>query len=112
MWTKTKKIMEERLADCLKLHVSYNYSQRTTKHHRSVMKTFYIHVDGKTWYATNPQGYVSKFCVHKELVHQLDDDRDYWEKYYDTEEEAESIALKKDGLVDEHTVPRYLHEYL
>lgn len=48
MWTKTKQIMEKRLAESLKGRVTYNYQQRTTKHHGNVMKAFHIHVDKKT----------------------------------------------------------------
>lgn len=112
MWTKTKQIMEKRLAESLKGRVTYNYSQRTTKHHGSVMKAFHIHVDKKTWYATNLQAYTAIQCAHDELIENLDDDRGYWQKYNATEDEGESIALKREGLVDEYTVPRYLHEYL
>ena len=58
MWSKTRKALEERLADSLKGRVYYCYAvydtARNTPCRGSEFRVFYIRVDGATWLASNP----------------------------------------------------------
>ena len=63
MWSKTRQILESRLAEPLKGRVSYHYDVYRTKgckekrDWRSEMHVLSIIVDGEAWFCTNPQFY-------------------------------------------------------
>lgn len=59
MWTKTRKALESRLADWLKKRVSYNFAVYSTNKYKYYMEmnVFYIQVDKKVWFASNPKEY-------------------------------------------------------
>lgn len=63
MWSKTKQVLESRLAEALKGRVSYHYDVYRTqkdKIHRdwfTEMHVMSIRVDGKAWFCTNPNYY-------------------------------------------------------
>ncbi len=70
MWSKTRQILKERLANSLKGRVDYHYDVyrtnkcRSTKQHWrwncSEMHVLSIIVDGEAWLCTNPQFYLLK----------------------------------------------------
>ncbi|MDE6798656.1 MAG: hypothetical protein K2J36_11710, partial [Ruminococcus sp.] len=57
MWSKTKKALESRLAECLRDRVYYTFARHTyyDYHWDYQYPIFYIRVDKETWFATNPQ---------------------------------------------------------
>ena len=56
MWTKTRKALMERTADCVKNRVRYNFEVYTTTKlcHWREMPVFYLYVDNELWFASNP----------------------------------------------------------
>lgn len=63
MWSKTKQVLESRLAEGLKGRVSYHYDVYRTQKDKTNRKWFTemhvmsIRVDGKVWFCTNPNYY-------------------------------------------------------
>jgi len=63
MWSKTRQILESRLADELKGRVSFHYDVYRTKvckekpDWKSEMHVLSIIVDGEAWFSTNPEFY-------------------------------------------------------
>ncbi|SHL35026.1 hypothetical protein [Fibrobacter sp. UWH4] len=63
MWSKTRQILESRLAENLKGRVSYHYDVYRTKGCKekhdwwTEMHVLSIIVDGEAWFCTNPQFY-------------------------------------------------------
>ncbi|MDE6833073.1 MAG: hypothetical protein K2J39_02310 [Ruminococcus sp.] len=57
MWSKTKKALESRLADCLRDRVYYTFARHIYYDNQwdYQFPIFYIRVDKETWFATNPQ---------------------------------------------------------
>ncbi|MDE6034594.1 MAG: hypothetical protein K2G36_01610 [Ruminococcus sp.] len=57
MWSKTKKALENRLAECLRDRVYYTFARHIyyDYHWSYHFPIFYIRVDKETWFATNPQ---------------------------------------------------------
>ena len=61
MWSKTRQILESRLAEGLKGHVSYHYDVYHTNKDKvkkwwwTEMHVFSIIVDGKPWFCSNPK---------------------------------------------------------
>lgn len=107
MWSKTKKQLEDRLADCLKKRVYYSYDVfdtfRKGGHWGCEMNVFYIRVDKKSWFASNDQFYNSAHRFNKEK--------------YVLSEQACLDAIHTDGFVptgncDEYDVMKYIHYYL
>ena len=67
MWSKTRQILESRLAENLKGRVSYHYDVYRTNKDRenrlwfTEMHVFSILVDGEVWFSTNPQYYMELY---------------------------------------------------
>ena len=59
MWSKTRKKMNDLLANSLKKKIVYNYEVYTSNKYKyyCVMDVFYIYWNKKTIFATNPNGY-------------------------------------------------------
>ena len=66
MWSKTRKKMNDLLADSLKKKIVYNYEVYTTNKYKYYceMHVFYIYWNKKTIFATNPMG---DWETHKEI---------------------------------------------
>lgn len=63
MWSRTRKLMEDRLANCLKKRVSYTYDVFETNHCKywTTMYVFNIKVDKEKWFCTNPNFYNASY---------------------------------------------------
>ncbi len=68
MWSKTRQILKERLADSLKGRVDYHYdvyhdarSKVKRDWHTTEMHVLSIIVDGDAWFCTNPKFYRIKY---------------------------------------------------
>lgn len=65
MWSKTRQILESKIADKLQGRISYHYDVYRTKKHKdkpdwhTEMHVFSIIVDGDAWFCTNPRFYSS-----------------------------------------------------
>ena len=105
MWSKTRQILKERLADSLKGRVDYHYDVYRTNQCRctkinwrwrsSEMHVLSIIVDGDAWFCTNPKFY--------HLQYQKGNSK--------TEEEI----IRETGFVGivwGHDTPWYIHQYL
>ena len=63
MWSKTKQVLESRLADGLKGRVTYHYDVYRTQKDKvnrgwfTEMHVLSIRVDGRAWFCTNPNYY-------------------------------------------------------
>lgn len=109
MWCMTRKILEDRPADSLKKRVHYNF---TDKHPHPTGRdgVFYIHVDKKTWFATNPKFFDPQWTVLYKMMEGLSS-KDYWDAYKN-EDIANREAVRKTGWVEVDPAMRYVHEYL
>lgn len=125
MWSKTKWLLEQRLADCLKGRVSYNYAVYSTKNKRyrncyTYMHVMCIHVDGQVWFATNPNYYYEK-CIR---VNQIMKNRPKEANYNEWQEKAdyeEMISVIRDtgyvmtgngGILCDEDAVKFVHDYL
>ena len=106
MWSKTRLVLESRLAKNLKGRVSYHYDVYRTKGCKekhdwwTEMHVLSIIVDGEAWFCTNPQFY-----------------RQYYrDGAYRFGEISENEIIRETGLVAggfwETRAMWYIHEYL
>lgn len=106
MWSKTRLVLESRLAENLKGRVSYHYDVYRTKGCKekhdwwTEMHVLSIIVDGEAWFCTNPQFY-----------------RQYYrDGAYRFGEISENEIIRETGLVAggfwETRAMWYIHEYL
>lgn len=114
MWSKTKKSLDDRLADSLKKRVRYGCEVYRTNRLKWWTETpvFYIHVDGEMWFATNPMYYHDEWNTHWELMDQCADDMDYWEKFFLTYTEAKIMGFRKYGRIDMDELMKHIHYFL
>ena len=106
MWSKTRQILESRLAENLKGRVSYHYDVYRTKGCKekhdwwTEMHVLSIVVDGEAWFCTNPQFY-------RQFVR---------DGVYRFEEKSDNEIIRETGLVAggfwETRAMGYIHEYL
>lgn len=113
MWSKTKKALMDRTADCLKKRVRYNFEVYTTNKCKWWTETpvFYIYVDDKLWFASNPNYYGKKSEYLSKNVDNSLHGHEYWEAYEKAEPHAVDYASSY-GLMDIHPMMRHIHEYL
>lgn len=78
MWSKTKQALMVRMADCLKKRIRYNFEVYTTKWRHSEMSVFYIYVDNKLWFASNPMSYSKEMEYLNENVDKSLPYHEYW----------------------------------
>ena len=101
MWTKTRQILESRLADSLKKRVHYTYDVYRTKgckqkpHWFTETLVFTILVDKKPWFCSNPRFYFDE--VRKGQT--IEDDND---------------VIKQTGFVPNDTseITYHIHNFL
>lgn len=114
MWSKTKKALDNRLADALKDRIRYGCEVYTTTKIKWWTETpvFYIHVDDELWFATNPMHYIDERTVHRELMDEYPDDMAYWDIFYATYPEAKIMGLKKYGRISMDALMKHVHGFL
>ena len=112
MWSKTKKALEDRLADSLKGRVKYGFEVFSTKDYESEMSVFYIEVDKKRWFSSNPMYHVDALESHNQLMSDLPADMPYWDKFYMTDKCAKIKALNLSGRLDVDSTMEHIHKYL
>lgn len=113
MWSKTKQVLMERMADSLKKRVRYNFEVYTTNKCRywSEMSVFYIFVDDELWFATNPKYWYKEFVYLNENVDNNLPCHEYWEERH----KAEAVAcahVSQYGIMDVDTIMLHIHKYL
>lgn len=114
MWSKTKQILMDRMADSLKKRVRYNFEVYTTNKCRwwSETSVFYIYVDGRLWFATNNCDYLLK---EAEYLHENVDKslpyHEYWEAHTKARSAASAYASEY-GFMDVDNIMLYIHKYL
>lgn len=113
MWSKTKKALNDRLTDSLKNRVRYNFEVYTTNRSCwwSETPVFYIYVDDKLWFASNP-----KCCIkHSEYLDKNVDKNlpynEYWKAHGKAWFDAFDYASEY-GLMDIDRMMLHIHEYL
>lgn len=113
MWTKTRKALESRLADCLKKRVSYNFAVYSTNKYKYYMEmyVFYIQVDKKVWFASNPNEYNK---TQKNIMDIVGTPKreDYWEVRKRAEEPARNKTIYETGMLDVDEIMEDIHQYL
>lgn len=114
MWSKTKKALDNRLADSLKSRIRYGCEvYRTTKiKWWTETPVFYIHVDDELWFATNPMYYGDESTAHWKLMDECPDDMAYWDKFYATYPEARIEGFKKFGRISMDALMKHVHVFL
>lgn len=114
MWSKTKKALDDRLADSLKKRVRYTCEVYTTNKLRWWTETpvFYIYVDGKMWFATNPNGVNDEGSAQWELMCQCPEKMSFREKLCATEFDAKRLGFKKHGWMTMEELTKHLHRFL
>ena len=91
MWSKTKKALENRLAECLRDRVYYTFANHTYFYNGSAggdfefYPLFYIRVDKETWFVTNVK-WTEKVSEYEKITH------DY--------KKAVDMATKEMGTLD------------
>ena len=73
MWSKTKQVLTERMADSLKKRVRYNFEVYTTNKCHWWSETSVIYVDGERWFSTKFYYYLLKEaeCLHENVDRSL-----------------------------------------
>lgn len=113
MWSKTKKALMDRMADCLKKRVRYNFEVYTTNKCRwwSETPVFYIYVDNDLWFASNPKYYWKE----GEYINRNVDNNLPREEYWEVHRKACSHAVdyaSSYGLMEINHMMWLIHEYL
>ena len=113
MWSKTKKALMDRMADCLKRRVRYNFEVYTTNKCKRWTETpvFYIYVDDDLWFASNPMYYSKKYEYLDKNVDNSLPYKEYWETHRMVTPHAVEYASSY-GLMEVHQMMRLIHEYL
>ena len=114
MWSKTRKALNDRLADCLKNRVNYNFMVYTSTPYKwcTEMPVFYIHVDKKTWFASNPMFYsAAGEYMNEHMNYDLSGD-EYWQEYYAKDRDAGLYAIRETGMVDIYKLMSRIHIYI
>lgn len=116
MWSKTKQVMESRLADCLKGHVSFQMEKYRTADYQNIMEAFYIRVDKETWFATNIKAVIETEQIIFEkikLIQQENPKLGYWEIRTDElTTQAEYEMIRQTGWQDIYKIGKEIHQYL
>ena len=113
MWTKTRKALMERTADCLKTRVRYNFEVYTTTKlcHWTEMPVFYLYVDNKLWFASNLQYFhAEQHYINENVDCSLPRD-EYWKTYSQASCAAVDYASSL-GLMDVDQMMGLIHKYL
>lgn len=116
MWSKTKKALESRLADCLKDRVYYTFAKYTYYDNcwDYVYPIFYIRVDKETWFSTNVN-WLDKVvqCANRQSGRKYNS---YWGIRQEDLDNAVNMATKEMGTLDMLGHDDYLmemvHNYL
>ena len=117
MWSKTRKKMNDLLADSLKKKIVYNYEVHTTNKYKYYceMHVFYIYWNKKTIYATNPMG---DWETNKEIgnmmgeLYRKGEITEHFEVLNRISYPAFCKAVYNTGYVLIESFMKYLHEYL
>ena len=96
MWSKTRQVLESRLADDLKERVSYQWAvYRRDGKCRTECHVMSVFVDGECWFHTNQR---------------------FWRVKYGTRPEPkDNDIIRETGLVENYwgnTVSNYIHQFL
>ena len=100
MWSKTRQILKERLADSLKGRVDYHYDVYHTNKCKEKPEMYYemhvmsIIIDGDAWFCTNPN---------------------YYDFTYGSNKKTEEEIIREMGLVGNESrfeAPKYIRQYL
>ena len=114
MWSKTKQVLTERMADSLKKRVRYNFEVYTTNkcHWWSETPVFYIYVDGERWFSTKLFYYLLKEAeyLHENVDRSLPY-HEYWEAHIRAGSAACAYASKY-GFMDVDSIMLCIHKYL
>lgn len=114
MWSKTKQVLTERMANSLKKRVRYNFEAYTTNKccWWSETPVFYIYVDGKLWFSTKLYYYLLK---EAEYLHENEDRSLPYHEYWEAHAKASAAAcayVSKYGFMDVDNIMLCIHEYL
>lgn len=117
MWSKTRKKMNDLLAESLKGKIVYNYEVYTTNKFRYYceMHVFYIYWNKKTIFATNPKGYGETLKNKLTMMRKLDENGQATEYFADWDRvtyPAFFKAVYDTGYVHIDSFMKCLHAYL
>lgn len=112
MWTKTRKALMERTADCLKTRVRYNFEVYTTTKlcHWREMPVFYLYVDNELWFASNPHYFCAEHHYINENVDRSLPRDEYWKTYSQSSCAAVDYASSL-GFMDVDQMMGLIHKY-
>lgn len=110
MWSKTRKSLNNRLADSLKKQVSYSFESYVINRHE--LPVFKIVVNKKTWFMSNLFLFNVSCSTQNKLMKTLPPGMTYYEKCVLTERKASEITIHDTGLADVDMIMKYIHEFL